>query len=365
MKVRVQRAELADALTAACSVAPTRSPKPILQCVLLEAATDHCRLQATDLEIGIRALLSQVEVAEEGSTLVAADKLAQIVRESTDDVLEIETDETTCHVRGAASHFQIYCQEPAEFPPVADLAGEPDFEIEPAVLKRLTEWTVIAAARESTRYAINGVLWDQRGTKLTLVATDGRRLARAAGAVQAAGEPEHRAIVPSKAMHLFQRVLGEGSDPIALKITDSQIVARSPRMVVTAGLVEGQFPQYEEVIPNDCDKELDLPTLQFLGAVKQAALLTNEESRGVRFSLSPDRLTLSSRAPEQGEATIDLEVSYAGPPIDIGFNPVFLIEALRVVRTDSVKLQLKDAKRPGVLLGGEDLLCVVMPVNLS
>ena len=365
MKVRLNRVELGEALGAVCSVATARSPKPILQCALLQALKDHCWLIATDLEIGIRMTLSQVEVAQEGRVLVSADKLAQIVRECTDDVLEMEADESVCHVRGRGAHFQIYCQDPSEFPPVAEVPEAVDFELAAADLKRLSEWTVFAAARESTRYAINGVLWDKRGSTLTMVATDGRRLSRAAGSTEGGDGGDVRAIVPGKTMQLLQRVMGDGEGPIGVKITENQIIVRSSRATVGSGLVEGQFPKYEDVVPTDCDKEIELPTQDFLSAVKQAALLTNEESRGIRFALSPDNLTLSSRAPEQGEATISLLVSYTGEPIEIGFNPFFLIEALRAVHTDSVKFQLKEPKRPGVLLSGDDLLHVVMPVNLS
>ena len=225
MKVRLNRVELGEALGAVCSVATARSPKPILQCALLQALKDHCWLIATDLEIGIRMTLSQVEVAQEGRVLVSADKLAQIVRECTDDVLEMEADESVCHVRGRGAHFQIYCQDPSEFPPVAEVPEAVDFELAAADLKRLSEWTVFAAARESTRYAINGVLWDKRGSTLTMVATDGRRLSRAAGSTEGGDGGDVRAIVPGKTMQLLQRVMGEGEGPIGVKITENQIIA--------------------------------------------------------------------------------------------------------------------------------------------
>ncbi|MFH0981965.1 MAG: DNA polymerase III subunit beta [Planctomycetota bacterium] len=365
MKIRLNRAEFAEALGAVCSVAATRSPRPILQCALLQALEDHCCLIATDLEIGIRMVLNQVEVAEQNRVLVSADKLAQIVRESGDDVLEIEADGSVCHVRGKGSHFQIYCQEANEFPPVAEMPGEADFELEAADLKRLAEWTAFAAAKESTRYAINGVLWDKSGSRLIMVATDGRRLSRAMGSTRGQEGADRRAIVPGKTMQLFHRVFGDLEEPARVKITENQIIIQCARATVSSSLVEGQFPKYEDVIPNDCNKEIELPTHELLSAVRQAALLTNEESKGVRFSLTRDNLTLSSRAPEQGEATISLSVRYSGEPLDIGFNPFFLTEVLRVVRTDSVRLQLKESRRPGVLLSGDDLLHVIMPVNLS
>jgi len=365
MKVRLNRVEFAEALGPVCSVAAARSPKPILQCALLQVLEDHCCVMATDLEISIRIVLNQVEVSEQGRVLVSAEKLAQIIRESDDEILEMESDESVCHVRGRSSHFQIYCQTVEEFPPVVERLDKADFELGASELVRLIEWTAFAAAKESTRYAINGVLWDMGQSTLAMVATDGRRLSRAVGTAQAQGAGAARAIVPSKAMHLFQRVFGDGEEDIAVKITENQIIVQSSRATVSAALVEGQFPNHEDVVPTDCNKEIELSTQDFLSAVKQAALLTNEESRGIRFALSEGNLTLSSRAPEQGEAVISLAVEYSGESIEIGFNPVFLIDALRVVHGDSIKFQLKEAKRPGVLLSGDDLLYVIMPVNLS
>ncbi|MCK4658933.1 MAG: DNA polymerase III subunit beta [Phycisphaerae bacterium] len=373
MKVQLNRGEFADAMGVISSVVPTRSTKPILRCTLLHALKDHCVLTAADQEVGIgvRMVLNQVEVGEEGRVLVAADKLAQIVRESTTDTLELEAAEfgsesdSVCHVRGKGAHFQIYCQDPNDFPPVAEMSKETSFELNAKELKRLSEWTVFAAAKESTRYAINGILWDKHGDALVMVATDGRRLARAVGTVRTEGTADIRAIVPAKAMHLFLRVMADEEEPIRVAIAETQIIVGSARATISAGLIEGKFPEYQEVIPADCDKEIELSTLELLGAVRQAALLTNEDSKGVRFALSQGDLTLSSRAPEQGEATVSLPVQYTGEPIDIGFNPVFMIEALRAVHDDTVRLKLKAPKRPGVLTVGEDLLHVVMPVNLS
>ena len=365
MKLRVNRQELAEALGVVGGVAAARTPKPILQCVLIRACPDQLELEATDLEVGLRYVVSQVEVEAEGAALVAAEKLAAIVRESEDDLLDIETDENLFHLRGADAHFQIYLQDAAEFPAVAAMTGEPDFEIAAEVLRRMAERTVFAAARENTRYAINGVLWEQAAKSLTLVATDGRRLSRTNGAVLAGGEGTVTAIVPSKAMGLFQRILTNGDQKVGVKITGNQILVRSAKATVSSVLAEGHFPKYEDVIPNDSDKKAQVPVPEMLSAVRRAALLTNEESRGVRFAFSAGELSLSSRAPQQGEAQITMPLEYTGTPVEIGFNPNFLIDVLRVVHEDEATFELKEANRPGVLRCGDEFLYVIMPVNLS
>ena len=365
MKARLNRQELAEALAAAGSVAPTRTPKPILQGVLIDAQADCCLLAATDLETGIRITVSQVEVDKKGQIVVPVDKLGQIVRESQDDVLEIELDDTVCHVRGEGAHFQIYSHDPADFPPVAELDGEPDFGVEAGLLRKMAEWTVFAAARENTRYAINGVLWEKQKDKLTLVATDGRRLACARGAVQGGADRNMESIVPVKGMSLFQRVIHDGDSAVGVKLGGNQLVVKTSRATISTGLVEGQFPNYHDVIPKDAKQHVKLKTDALYSAVKRAALLTNEESKGVRLSFTEDTLTLSSRAPSQGEATITVPIDFKGTPLDIGFNPHFLLEALRVVAEDEVTFDLKEPNKPGLLKTSPDFLYVVMPVSLS
>ncbi len=365
MKLRINRQELAEAMAVVSSVAAARTPRPILQCVLFRAAGDCVELEATDLEMGLRYVASQVEVETQGEVLVAADKLAAIVRESADELLDVEADPTHCHVRGADSHFQIHMQDTAEFPKVATMSGAPDFEIQADVLRRLVERTGFAAARENTRYAINGVLWETAGTRLVLVATDGRRLSQAVGQISSAGKQELGVIVPSKAMNLIRQLFAGAEEMVSVQVVGNQLLLRSQRALISTGLVEGHFPKHQDVIPTDNDKKVRLKVSEILSAVRRAALLTNEESRGVRFAFSAEELALSSRAPQQGEARITMPVRYEGEPLEIGFNPSFLTDVLRVLHEDEVTFELKEPNRPGVLRCGDEFLYVLMPVNLS
>jgi DNA polymerase-3 subunit beta len=264
------------------------------------------------------------------------------------------------------SHFQIVMQDTVEFPHVPTLEGDPDFTIENGTLRHLIDWTVFAAARESTRYAINGVLWELDGDRLTLAATDGRRLSIARGQLSARNtDSTSQAIVPGRALSLFARLSADEDAPVGVKLAANQMLFKVGGATVSTVLVEGHFPKYQDVVPVDCDRVVELDTVEFHGALKRAALLTNEESKGVRLSFGEDSLTLSSRAPEQGEATISLEVSYRGEPTEIGFNPVFLSDVLRVTHTDRVSFAFKEANRPGIVRMGDDFVHVVMPVNLS
>jgi DNA polymerase-3 subunit beta len=364
MKIMCDRVALHDALTATTAVIATRTPKPILQCIRVTAAKDELILTAYDQELGLRYHVKEVEVSKPGETLVPGERMAAIVRESADETLAIETEGDACHVRGSDSHFQIFGQDVRQFPPVPELEGEPDVRVGSGLLRSCIERTVFAAAKESTRYAINGVLWEKRGKKLQLIATDGRRLAKAAASLEKSVGEDVDVIVPSKAMSTFVRLHMDADEPVDLKVSQNQLILRAARATISTVLLDGHFPKYEDVIPKDCDKKIELETAEFLSAVRRAALLTNEESRGVRIAVSSDGLVFSSRAPEQGEATIRVSASYSGPKMEIGFNPAFLIDALRVCG-EKVSFELKEQNKPGLLRSGPEFLYVVMPVNLS
>jgi DNA polymerase-3 subunit beta len=364
MHVIVSRSALLEVLGAASGVAATRSTKEVLKCVRLTTKDNTLVVSATDLEVALRVEVRQVEVKKKGDLLIPADKLMSIARESVDDTLTIEADDQACHIRGKDSHFEVYGQDPRDFPPVPGLEGQPDLEVDAPVLADLISKTLFSVAKENTRYAINGILWQKLGKKLILVSTDGRRLARSMGAAEGAGA-DSQMIVPAKTVQVLQRVLGHIEGKAGVKFSSNQIVVQADSYVVSSALVEGHFPQYEDVIPKDSDKKVDLNTEELLSAVKRAALLTNEQSKGVRLRFEKGQLVLSSRAPEQGEATISMQVEYGGTPVEIGFNPLFLMDALRVAASPTITLEMKDGNRPGIFRVGQTFLYVVMPVNLA
>jgi len=204
-----------------------------------------------------------------------------------------------------------------------------------------------------------------------MVATDGRRLARAGGEVKQAGGEDFEAIVPSKALGVFERVFippRDASDwAVQLKIMPNQLLLRSGDRLLSTVLVEGHFPKYDDVIPKGGNKRARLDRAEFHAAVRRAALLTTEDSRAVRLSFNEERLEITSQSPEQGDARVEMPITYEGAPVDIGFNPAFLNDALKAVPFDEVFFEMEESFRPGVLTGGEkgDFLYVVMPVSLG
>ncbi len=368
MRVNFNRSALTEALGLLTSVVPARTPKPVLRCVRITADEKEVRICATDLEVGINCLVSEVQVEQPGEVVIQADKLAAIVRESGDEVLVLEVFENTCVITGADSHFTIYTQEPKQYPAVPGFEGKADIEIALDNLQAGIEQCLFATAKETSRYAINGVLWEIKGKKLSLIATDGRRLARCR--VNLASVPneriaEQKIIMPTKTMTLLDKVGSNNKDVVAVKFVGNQVLISCANIVISSNLVEGNFPKYEDIIPSDYDKKLTLSTEAVLSAVRRAALLTSEESRGIKLSISKDALLFSGRAPETGDAQVRMPINYKGKPIDVGFNPQFLIEALRVIRAPEFEMELGQSDRPGLIKSGADFLYVLMPISLG
>jgi DNA polymerase-3 subunit beta len=392
MKVICDRGALMDAINLVSGAVAARSPKPQLGCVKLVASKSggagELTLSATDAEIALRLSISQVDVQKAGEVLIPADKLRAIVSaEDGEPTLTLESDGEMCSIKGADAHFKVYGYPAADFPPIPEfadvVAGKMDAPKAKAVLthpagslSQLVARTLFATARETSRYAINGVLFKRDGKRLEMVATDGRRLALARAPLSG-GEKDAKAvscIIPSKGLGMLMKLISQHDEPVQIAITDAQILfsfgtAASPgRAVLVSNLVEGSFPPYEDVIPKDQDKKVTFDRDVLASAVRRAALLTNEESRGVRmnFKGKDKLLELSSRAAEVGEAQIRCDLAgYEGDDVEIGFNPTFVTDALKVISEPEVIMELKAGNKPGLIKSGTDFMYVVMPVSLS
>jgi DNA polymerase-3 subunit beta len=375
MKLLVNRVALVEALSLAGNVVAQRTPKPVLTCVKLIAGTTAgakiLTLVATDMETALQYTLNQVDITEEGIALIPAGKLTEIVNSAPDDTLTLESQQDATTIRGSDSLFKVFGYNAEEYPPVSGFDGVADFSLPAGTLKHLLDRTRFAAAREMTRYAINGVLFERKGKKLSLVATDGHRLAVTRDEIPSDDGRDLSAVVPIKAINLIDRLLVDPDQTISLQFKENKLFVQvsSDGTGVTAtlstSLVEGTFPPYADVVPKDCDKKAQLDRDKFLSAVRRAALLTNEESKGIRLAFTTNSLSISSRAPEMGEANIDLPIEYTGEAITIGFNPSYLLDALKVADTPQVTFEMKSPSKQGLLKSGTSFSYVVMPVNLN
>ncbi len=372
MKVICDRAALLDALTLASGVIATRTPKPILECVRIEAKNGLLTLSGTDLEVALRLSTARVDIQKEGEALIPADKITQICRNTNDATLAIEVKDAVATIRGEGTRFTIYGHNPTEFPGIPDPTNlDADFTINAGILAQLIDRTIFATARENSRYAINGVLLKRAAKSLEMVATDGRRLALSKGKCSPTGPEDSQCIVPTKALNLLMKLSADSDADVSVAIEDNRVVfmvageGDSPSML-SSNLVEGAFPPYQDVIPKDLDKKAVFSVATLETAVKQAALLTNEESKGIRLAFGEAGLAISSRAPELGEAEINVPIEkFDGSDMEIGFNPSFITDALRHVEGEEVTLEIKAPNKPGMIKSGSDFIYVLMPVSLN
>ncbi len=369
MKAICDRAMLNEAFQIAQSAVNSRSPKPALQCVRIEATGKQLRLLSTDLEVGMRVTLTEgMQIEEEGIALLPADKMGSILKELSSETVSLTTSEMNAVIETEDSRFSIMGDDPADFPAVPDFGADGAIEIEGEKLSKMIERTVFATAREAARYALNGVLWEVRGKEIRLVATDGHRLAISKGQCKSeAGSGQISAIVPTKAVNLVDRVI-QSAETVSVQLGEKDLLVKADNVVVYSRLVDGHFPQYEDVVPKDSDKKAELVAGDFRAAVRRAALLTNEESRGVKMSFKDGQLVLSSRAPEMGEARVRMAAKFEGATDDeafeIAFNPAFLTEVLKIIESETVTLQLKSSNKPGLIKEGNHYIHVIMPVNI-
>ncbi len=373
MKAICDRASLTHWVQLAAGIASARSPKPALACLRIEARPDGMTLLATDLEVGLRVFLDKMEVQEAGVVLIPADRLSRILSElDADQVTLTGTDQDT-EIVAPGSRFKVLGDNPEDFPEVPAFPESGAFQTGAEDLQGLIQRTVFATAKENTRYALNGVLWEAEQTKLTLIATDGRRMSVVHGKCQDGPEAKVSAIVPSKAMGLLERCLGTLDDPkaaVRVALGEKDALVESPpaedgaTWTVYSRLVDGHFPKFEDVIPKDLDKKVDLPTEEFTRAVRRAALLTNEESRGIQLRFTSGELVVSSRTPEMGEAEIRMPIEYGDEDLEIGFNPAFVLDAVKVMDADACQIALKSSAKPGVLTEGKLFTYVLMPVTV-
>ncbi len=369
LKMMCDQGALADALNTVSAVVATRTPTPVLTCIKMTAADGRLRLAATDGEISLQLDMDRVEIDSDGEALIPADKITQIIRECVDPTVTLESEGHALHINSGDSHFKIYGFDPAEALPLEPFDDSNiDCTIPAGRFATMVARSLFAAAVEHTRYAINGVLFDREGNRIRLVATDGRRLAMSSGDCQSEAEPQ-RCVIPGKALSLIRRLAGDPETPVKITIAESRLMLRfdDPDCPATLGssLVEGRFPPFEDVIPRDHDKKVIFNRELLRSAIRRASLLTNEESRSVRMKFEPSRVTLTSHAPEMGEAVVHLEIKdYAGEAMEIGFNPNYIADALKVTDEEEITFELKAANKPGVIRSGHDFTYVLMPVNV-
>ena len=369
MNLTIAKGQLINGLQAVQNVVGGRTTLPILSNVLLRAEEGRLELTATDLDVTVSCTV-EASVKKTGASTVPVKKLFGIARELNGAEIELEVDDkNTCSVRAAASFYRINGLSADEFPPLPKFPDEKRVSLSQETVLAMLKRTCFAISTDESRYVLNGIFFSLKEHKLTMVATDGRRLALAEEEVELEQRSEGEFIVPSKAVNELTRLL-QGKGEVEIKYGENQAAFTlksekgGPILVITK-LIEGNYPNYRQVIPGEAKERIPLAREEFLHALRRAEIMTTDKANSVKLTFAKNNLAITANSPEIGEAREGIAVNYKGKDLAIAFNPRYLIEPLTALAQDEVFIELTDELSPGVLKVNGPFLYVVMPMRLT
>ena len=365
MKLTASREALLQPLQAVIGVVERRQTMPILANVLLVAKDGQVAVTATDLEVELVANV-EVEVEAAGEVTVPGRKLLDICRALPDSAeVSISLGGEKLTVKSGRSRFSLMTLPAAEFPTVEDISAEQSVSVSQATLQKLLDKTHFSMAQQDVRYYLNGLLLETGKKQLRAVATDGHRLALCEVELKQKEAPEQQVIVPRKGILELQRLLSDDGE-LEILLGSNHVRIQLEGIRFTSKLIDGRFPEYERVIPQDTSNQLTADREAFRGALQRTAILSNEKYRGIRLIIKEGALLLQAHNPEQEEAEEEIEISYSGDDIEIGFNVNYLLDALGAIESEKVELAVVDGNSSCLLRepGNDESKYVVMPMRL-
>ena len=375
MKVRIGRDELLTGLQRVQGVVEKRNTMPILSNILLEAKQDGTEIIATDLEIGMRGLY-KATVLKPGGVTISARKLFEIIKELPSGDIELTAgDNNWTTIQAGKSQFKIVGLPSADYPALPAIEREGLTPLSGDGLLELIRKTLFAAGDNDARYILNGLLVtlvaSDKKTTLRLVGTDGHRLAVAEQEVGKAGNKgvpqEIKAIIPKKAAHEMRRLLEEGGDTEPLiGFAKNMMIFRKSGLLLTSRLMEGNYPNYQQVIPKEGGRRISVNRLELESALRRVSVLSKDKASAVKVSFEPGKMTLFSSSPDYGEATEELPARYEGDAHSSGFNARYLLDVFGVMDGEHVSLQMETPLSPCLIQEPESpgFKCVVMPIKI-
>ena len=377
MNFEMDKREFIKGLGLMQSVAGRKTTLPILSHILLEWEKNSLYLTGTDLETGIREELA-AKIHQKGKASVSAKKLYEIVRELPEETIHIQKKENQwITLQCGKSIFNLAGLDPEEFPSLPNYQEENFSTVSNRIIREMIEKTVFAASNEESRYHLNGVLFAQskQGGKeiLRMVATDGHRLSLIDRENQKIrGIEEKGMIIPKKGVLEIKKIIGDrgGEEEMGIYFNGTHGFFKMGKSLTVIRLIDGEFPEYEQVIPKGNDKKLVMAKEKVVSSLKRVSTMASERIEGVKFSLNKNSVEMSSYHQDFGDAKEEVEVIYEGPPLQVGFNARYLIEALNVIDAEEILMELKDEGSPGILRpssltpGLSDQLCIIMPMRL-
>jgi DNA polymerase III subunit beta len=369
MNLTISKEQIINGLQAVQNVVSTRTTLPILSNVLLRAEGERLEFTATDLDVTI-ACGVEANIKQPGGSTVPVKKLFGIVRELTNLEIDLEVDDKNmCIIRSGASFYKINGLSADEFPPLPKFKEDKKVVLPQDTLKSMMKKTSFAISTDESRYVLNGIYLSLKDHKMTMVATDGRRLALVDEEMDVSEASQGEFIVPAKAVNELNRLLQDKGE-VEIRYAENQASfslkdEKGSSVLIVTKLIEGNYPNYRQVIPSETKERVQLVREEFLHALRRAEIMTSEKSNSVKLSFGKNKLEITANSPEVGEAKETLAINYKGPDMAIAFNPKYIIDPLNALSNDEIFLELIDELSPGVVKINGPFLYVVMPMRLS
>ncbi len=362
MRFKVDKSDLLNGIQVVQNIVTGRATLPILSNILLETQANNLRLIATDLDIGISCVVS-VNIIEEGAITLSAKRFSDIIKELPDSQVDIVVKKNNqVDIECEKCKFKLMGLPKDEFPKFPEFKDKEAIPIEQSILKEMLELTSFAVSHEETRYILNGILLEIKDELIRIVATDGRRLALRENHLTTPTKKEIKVIIPIKAIQELNRNLKTEGE-VLLVLGANQILFDIDKTLIVSRLIEGEFPNYSQVIPKPVENKLVLNRENFLSAIRRANLLSTPDFQAIKFEVFKNKMVISKSTPDVGESREELDMNYIGKELIVGFNPHYLIDVLKNLPEEEISLELTDADKPGVIRS-QGYLYLVLPMRI-
>ncbi|MBU4128862.1 DNA polymerase III subunit beta [bacterium] len=375
MKINCFQGDLIRGIQTVGSAVAGRATLPILTNILLEAKKGKIELSATDLEIGIKCSVP-AQVKKEGAITIPAKRFSDIVRELPEGPVEMEAEDSQMKISSSGIFFKVLGLPAEEFPTLSEVESENRFSLDSQLLRGMVQKTIFANSRDETRYILNGSYLEMETDRIIMTATDGHRLATVSRRIEKGLKKKIGAIIPTKALNELNRLLEEpkeveaaiGENQISFSLDlPAEASAQAGGIILSSKLIEGQFPDYKQLIPKKSTKKLSINREKLLKGVRRAALLADARTGAVELLAYSNKLIIRSQTPQVGEAREEMDIDYSGEEIRTAYSARYILDILKNISSEEVSLELNEPLSPGVIrpVSEEDYLCVIMPMRIT
>jgi DNA polymerase-3 subunit beta len=369
MKFNLSKSRLSGYLQSVLQVVPTKSTLPILSNILFEALDDKLKISATDLEVSISATF-ECTVGKKGVAVLPGRILFDIIKELPESEITFEGVANRVEIKVPNGSYKIACASIDDFPKLPIVNTKKQIKIDGADLVMMIKKTTFACSVDETRPALNGVLWSTKGDLMTMVATDGHRLAKVSVENKKLKGVSEDIIIPPKVLNIIPRFVSESNGEIGVIFGENNIIFNLGDVVLTSRLIEGPYPNYEQVIPSETDKRMSISGDDLMGVVKRVSILSNSLTHQVKFAIKGSALTISTtNADVGGEARETITCDYTGDGIELGYNAGYVTDILSKMDSEEVIFELLNPVSAGVIyspdIPKENFLCLIMPLRLA